>query len=147
MPVVADTGPILAAANRNDEMHDLAAALIGAAGRELLVPEPVVTEVDWLLRERVGPTTARRFLEALVDGAYVRVTLSPSVFAAAVELDRRHADLDIGFVDAAVMAVADSTRSSILTFDFRDFRATKPMRGGAWRFVVAEADVYRWRRR
>jgi hypothetical protein len=117
------------------------------AGRELLVPEPVVTEVDWFLRERVGAAAARNFLEALVEGAYVRVTLSPSLFAAAVEIDRRYADLDIGFVDAAVMAVAESTQSPILTFDFRDFRATKPTRGGSWRFVVAEADVDRWRRR
>ena len=147
MPVVADTGPIVAAASRSDDLHDVAAALIIAAGRDLLVPEPVIAEADWLLRQRVGVAAARGFLRALVDGMYQRVTLSPSLFAAAVEIDQRYGDLDLGLVDASVMAVAEATHSAILTFDFQDFRAASPRRGGAWHLVFDEAELSRWRRR
>lgn len=147
MPVVADTGPIVAAASRSDDLHEVAAALIIAAGRDLLVPETVVTEADWLIRERVGVAAARGFLRALVDGAYQRVMLSPSLFTAAIDIDQRYGDLDLGLVDASVMAVAEATNSAILTFDFQDFRAAPPRSGGAWHLVFDEAELLRWKRR
>lgn len=143
MPVVADTGPILAAINRRDEAHELASELLGAAGRDLLVPEPVIAEVDYLARVRIGRDQARRFLDALVAGAHTRVPLSPSMFADAVAIDRRYADLDLGIVDASVMAVASATASPILTFDFTDFRAAPPLGGDAWELVIDEAEFAR----
>ncbi len=144
--VVADTGPILAAANRRDELHELAAALVTAAGRQLAVPDPVVTEVDRLLRDRVGSVAARRFLDALVSGIHERLRLGPSLFARAVAIDRHYAALDLGLADASVMAVAQATNSPILTFDFSHFRAAPPTQGGAWRLVIEEVDYRRWRK-
>lgn len=55
----------------------------------------------------------------------------------AVEIDPRFADLDLGFADAAVMAVAERRKLPILTFDCEHFRATRPRRG-FWRLVVDE---------
>jgi hypothetical protein len=49
----------------------------------------------------------------------------------------RFADLDLGFVDGAVMALAERMRVPILTFDFGHFRATRPARG-LWHLVVDE---------
>lgn len=145
MPIVADTGPILAAANRNDQFHGLAAQLIDKAGRDLIVPDPVVSEVDWILRSRSGTHTAQSFLQRLVEGTYQRAILSPSVFAAAVELDRRYANLDLGLADVSVMAVAELTRAPILTFDFMHFRATRPTRGRTWDLVIEEVQLQAWR--
>ena len=147
MAVVADSTPLIAAASRTDAFHLLAKRLVAAAGRELIVPEPVVAEVDWMLRDRVDTPTARRFLRALVSGAQQRWTLSPSVFAAACAIDEAYADLDLGIVDASVMAVATATDSPILTFDFAHFRAAAPKRGRAWRLMVDEAEYEKWRGR
>ena len=147
MAVVADSAPLIAAGVRQDNFHRLAVRLVAAAGRDLIVPDPVVVEVDWMLRDRVGPATARLFLDALVDGAWQRAQLSPSLFAAAREIDREHADLDLGFVDASVMAVARATDSAILTFDFTHFRAATPKRGRPWRLMIDEAEYERWRGR
>lgn len=36
------------------------------------------------------------------------------------------------------MALAETERAPILTFDFADFRATRPLRGGFWRLVIDE---------
>lgn len=50
MRVVVDTGPLLAAANRRDQAHDLAVALVIELGRDLVIPSPVMVETDYLLR-------------------------------------------------------------------------------------------------
>jgi len=145
--VVADSTPLIAAANRGDNFHRLALSLVMAAGRDLIIPDPVVVEVDWMIRERGGAEPARRLLNALVAGAYQRATLSPSLFAAACAIDRTHADLDLGFVDASVMAVAAATESAILTFDFTHFRAAPQARGRPWRLMIDEAEYEKWRGR
>lgn len=137
MKVVGDTGPLLAAANRRDQAHTLAVALVTELGRDLLVPSPVLVEVDHLLRSRIGPSAARAFLAAMVSGEHTVVFSSPGLFRAAVAIDRRFADLDLGLADASVMALAEREGLPVLTFDFEDFRATTPSTG-YWRLVVDE---------
>lgn len=137
MKAVADTGPLVAAANLDDAAHGLAAALITEIGQDLLVLEPVVAEVDYLLRARVGRPAARSFLRSLALGEHRLAFISPGVFQRAVEMDAQYADLDLGFTDASVMAYAERHELPVLTFDFRHFRATTSARG-YWRLVVDE---------
>jgi predicted nucleic acid-binding protein len=139
LAVVVDTGPLLAAALKRDEAHELAAALIAFGGRDLLVPDPVVTECEGFLRQRDAHESARRLLASLVGGAWVRMTMTPSLFAEAVAIDAHYRDIGLGLVDASVMAIAAATNSHVLTFDFRDFRAAPPVDGGSWDLVVDEA--------
>jgi predicted nucleic acid-binding protein len=136
--VVADTGPLVAAAHRTDRAHDLAASLVTEIGRDLLVPVTVIVETDQLLRARLGSQAARAFLAAMARGEHSVEFLTPGLFRRAVEIDASYADLDLGFVDASVMALAERQRVPILTFDFEDFRATRPSRG-FWRLVVDES--------
>lgn len=63
--------------------------------------------------------------------------MSGDVLRRAVELDSKYADLNLGFVDSCVMAVAERHDLPILTFDFRDFRATESTTG-PWRLAIDE---------
>jgi predicted nucleic acid-binding protein len=136
--VVADTGPLVAAANSRDEAHTLSTALVTELGRELVVLDTVAVEVDQLLRARVGMPAARAFLGSLDAGEHMVAFLTPALLRRAVALDGRYADLNLGLTDASVMSYAERHRLPVLTFDFRHFRATKPARG-YWRLVVDEA--------
>ena len=102
-----------------------------------MVPEPVVVEVDYLVRRRVSARSARLFLEALGSGAHEVAFLSPKLLRRATEIDAAFADLELGYVDSAVMAVAERYKLPVLTFDFAHFRATRP-RHGYWRLVIDE---------
>lgn len=137
MRVVADTGPLLAAADRADAAHTLAAALVTALGRDLVVPAPVVTEVDQILRARISGVSARAFLGALVAGEHAVEPLTAGLLARAVAIDERFAHLGLGLADATVMALAERDGIPVLTFDFPDFRAAVPA-GGTWQLVVDE---------
>jgi predicted nucleic acid-binding protein/uncharacterized protein YuzE len=118
LKVVADTGPLVAAANRRDEAHHIARC-----------PVPVIVETDHLLRARVGAQAAPLFLAALTAGTHEVAFLSAGLVRRAVEIDAGFGDLDLGFADAAVMAVAVPHGLPILTFDFEHFRSGRPRRG------------------
>lgn len=124
--------------NARDRAHRLAAALVTELGRDLVVPDPVLVEVDQLLRSRVGDGAARAFLAAIAAGEHSVACLSSGLLRRAVEIDATFADLGVGFVDAAVMAVAERHDLPVLTFDFQHFRATRPERG-YWRLVIDES--------
>lgn len=94
MKVVADTGPLVAAANRRDQAHSLAAALVSQLGGDLLVPDPVLVEVDQLLRACVSSHAARLFLNAVAIGEHTVAFLSSGLPRRAVEIDTSFADLD-----------------------------------------------------
>ena len=138
MRVICDTGPLVSAADASARDHWLAAAMVNDLGRALLVPDPVVAEADYLLRRRVGSDSARLFLSALDRGEHRLMFLTPGLFRRATEIDAQYVDLNLGFADAAVMACAERHNLPILTFDFRDFRATAPD-SGSWRLVVDES--------
>lgn len=137
MKVVADTGPLVAATNARDRAHKLAASLASELGRELIVPDVVLVEVDQLLRARVSKIAASAFLTAICAREHEVAFLSQGLLVRAVEIDSRFSDLDLGLVDASVMAYAERHELPILTFDFEDFRAAPP-ESGYWRLVVDE---------
>jgi predicted nucleic acid-binding protein len=136
--VVADTGPLVAAANSRDEAHGLSAALVTELGRDLVVLDTVAVEVDQLLRARIGAEAARAFLASLDAEEHRVAFLTPALLRRAVAIDARYGDLGLGLTDASVMSYAERHRLPILTFDFRHFRATLPSRG-TWRLVVDES--------
>lgn len=107
-------------------------------GRELLVPDLVLVGVDQLLRSHVSRTAAHLFLAAIVRGEHIVQFPSAALLRRAVEIDNSFADLDVGLVDATVMALAELHELPILTFDFEHFRATRPRRG-YWQLVVDES--------
>ena len=138
MRVVADTGPLLSAADRRDPAHGLSDVLVTALGADLLVLDVVAVEADHLLRARMGSTPARELLAALSAGEHTPVFLTPGLIRRATAIDAGFADLNLGLADAAVMAYAERHDLPVLTFDFEHFRATTPERGTHWRLVVDE---------
>lgn len=93
------------------------------------------------LRHWYGAAKAHAFLDVVRAGAHVRMPLTDTLWHRAVEIDRRYADLNLGLVDASVMAVADARGEPVFTFDFRAFRGVPGPQNGAWPLVVAEADL------
>lgn len=142
LSAVADAGPLIAASNARERGNRVAAELVAALGRRLLVPATVAAEVDHILRKRVSLRSARAFLGALAAGEHTLEPVTRRVFLRAAQIDANHADLDLGLVDASVMAVAEHHRLPILTFDFADFRAA-PSPAGPWPLVITEQQLAR----
>lgn len=139
--MIVDSGPLLAALNRRDRYHELASGILRQARSRALVPDAVIVEVDIVARRWLGPPAALGFLEAIRTGVHTRVLLDDALWQRAVAIDAAHAELDLGLVDGAVMAVAEERGLPVFTFDFRGFRAVRGPDKGEWPLVVSEADL------
>jgi hypothetical protein len=109
VPIVLDTGVVYAYYDRSDAWHDRAVDLVGKEAGSLLLPAPVIPEVDHLLRHRLGREAGRVFRSSLAEGDYLVVDLPQDRYARVAEVAGRFDDLDIGFVDAAVVTLAEVT--------------------------------------
>ncbi|MBA2305976.1 MAG: VapC toxin family PIN domain ribonuclease, partial [Acidobacteria bacterium] len=78
---------------------------------------------DWLLGERLGARSRRTFYEGIAAGYYLVADLPRGGYARVLELNRRFEDLDVGFVDASVVTLAETLGlSRIATTDRRHFQ-------------------------
>jgi uncharacterized protein len=120
MALFLDTGIVYAYYDRSDDWHKRAKGLILEEKHGLIVPAPVIPEVDHLLRHRIGEAACRVFYAGLVDGSYAVADLPREGYARVAALNRQYPAL--GFVDAAVVAIAEARNLlRIATSDRRHF--------------------------
>jgi predicted nucleic acid-binding protein len=120
--VLLDSGILYAYYDRSDRWHPAAAALVEAELGGLLLPAPVVPEVDHLLGVRLGREARRLFYQGLVEASYLMVDLPQDRIGRIVEIAGQFADLELGFVDCAVVALAESLEvQRVATTDRRHF--------------------------
>jgi predicted nucleic acid-binding protein len=131
--LVVDAGPLYAAAARRDRDHARCAALLRAhAGAPLVVPALVVTEVAYLIGDRLGGAAEAAFARALRDGELL-VEPPTQDWARITQLCETYADLPLGIVDASVIAAAERLGAdSIATLDHRHFAVVRPVHLGAF---------------
>jgi uncharacterized protein len=133
--IVCDTGPLVAAALSSDDDHHASVELftgLHLAGRALLVPAPVVAEVGYLVAREAGAKVEALFLDSLASGDFQLVDLAMEDCARMAQLVRQYADLPLGTVDAAVIAVAERLRlPEVATLDRRHFSVVRPRHVGA----------------
>lgn len=122
MAVILDTGIVYAYYDRRDAWHDRTVKLLRQEPGQLIVPAPVIPEVDHLLGERLGADAQRTFYRGLVEGFYFIADLPQEGYRRVLDLNRQFSDLKLGFVDAAVVAIAEALElRRLATTDRRDF--------------------------
>jgi predicted nucleic acid-binding protein len=122
VPVLLDTGVLYAYYDRSDTWHRRALLLMGDEAGGLVLPAPVIPEADHLIGRRLGSKAQRVFHRSLADGDYLVVDLPRDGYARIADLNDRFSDLALGFVDAAVVAIAETTgMRRIATTDRRRF--------------------------
>jgi predicted nucleic acid-binding protein len=122
MAALLDTGILYASYDRADGWHDRAVEILKREKGQLIVPAPVIPETDHLLGLRLGDRARVAFYQALVGGHYFVADLARERYARVLELNRQFAGLSLGFVDAAVVAIAEQLGvRRIATADRRDF--------------------------
>lgn len=127
MALILDTGPLYASLDRSDQDHAACRALIEAAQELLVIPAPVLVEVDYWIHQRLNPGALVALLTDIEAGAYVVADLTASDYTRVRELCDRYADADIGFVDAAVLAVVERLNEpKLATLDRRHFSLLRP---------------------
>ena len=127
MALILDAGPLYASLDRNDRRHSACRRLLEEAGEPLVIPTPVLAEVDYLVYARLHAGVFLALLDDIIAGAYVVEDLQPVDYVRIRELCDQYADADIGFVDAAVLPVVERLNEpKLATLDHRHFRLLRP---------------------
>jgi hypothetical protein len=125
--LILDTGPLLSSIDRSDADHLACRDLIEGAIEPLVIPSPVLVEVDYFVHVRLYPAVMVQLLDDVVKGAYIVEDLTPEDYVRVRELCERYADSDIGFVDAAVLAIVERLNEpKLATLDHRHFSVMRP---------------------
>ena len=134
--LIVDAGPLYAAAAIGDRNHDRSVALLSAAERPLLVPALVVTEVSYLLADRIGPHAELAFARSVADGELVVEPVLDSEWERIADLTKQYLDLPLGIVDASVVTLAERHHVDVIaTLDKKHFSVVRPMHTGAFTLV------------
>lgn len=120
--LLLDTGIVYAYYDRSDQWHARARRVIEEQPHGLVLPAPTIPEIDHLLGVRLGRKSRHTFYAGIVEGHYLVAELPRERYARVSELNRQFDTLDLGFVDAAVVAIGESLGlSRIATTDRRHF--------------------------
>ena len=124
--LIVDTSVLIAAANTREANHHACAELL-RADEALVVPAPVVTETCIMLDRRLGAPYEARFLATVAAGGFDVEALGTADYQRAADLVATYDELGLGFVDAAVVAIAERLGATrIATLNHRDFRVVRP---------------------
>ena len=134
MPLLVDTGPLYALADRDDAWHESVRAFFSDQGQTLLVPITVLPEVTYLLRRRLGLEAERAFADSLAAAELAIEPLTDPDLTRTAGLLRQYPQ--IGFVDATIAAMAERLRlSAIVTTDRRHFSVIRPAHTAAFELL------------
>lgn len=139
MAIIADSGAVYGLYDRRDAFHNGLRAAIEAARDPIILPAPILGEIDYLLRVRLGNAALLRFLEDIQEGAFVVETVTLADLRRCAVLIAKYRDLDLGLSDASVVTVAERLGANrILTVDQRDFRAIRSVQGKPFRLLPTD---------
>lgn len=128
--VLADAGPLYAAADEGDEFHAQAMEQLGRLvhdRQEIVVSYPTLLETYSLVFFRMGTNAASKWLTQIAETSLVSPT--PEDYRQAFATVRRLADQRITLFDATVAALATRMGIDVWTYD-HDFDV---MRVPVWR--------------
>lgn len=130
--MLVDAGPLIAAADTDDRHHDRCVELLRSEPRPLIVPMLAVTEVAYFLSARIGAAAEHAFAASFRAGEMAAEPLEPADWERIDGLLTEYEDLDVGIVDASVLAACERLgETRLATLDRRHFSVMRPQHCGA----------------
>ncbi|HEY2201395.1 MAG TPA: PIN domain-containing protein [Solirubrobacteraceae bacterium] len=124
---MCDTAVLVATFDRDDDAHEACAKLLVDTRQRRVVPSPVLVEVDHLLGRYAATESFATVLAQVKNGALVIEDLIAEDYERIDELLQTYADLQVGFVDCAVLAgVERLAEPKLATLDQRHFAVMRP---------------------
>jgi hypothetical protein len=126
MTALIDTGFLYATLDEGDKYHQQAKNTLSSLSDDLLLPTVVLVELSYLLQARLGHTAMRLFIQRLEHSPFQFEIIEKADVPRIYELLDQYSSLNLDFVDAAVVTLAERLNiRRILTVD-GDFRIIRP---------------------
>jgi uncharacterized protein len=127
LALILDTGPLLAAMDRSDRDHVACAQLLERTDEELVIPAPILPELDYWFHKGMGPDALTGLLSEIAAGVFRVEEVKPADYGRISDLLEQYIDLRVGFVDAAVLTIVERLgEPKLATLDRRHFSIMRP---------------------
>jgi hypothetical protein len=124
---VIDAGILYALVDNADSIHDRAVAAVQGETEAIIVPQAILPEICYLIASRLGAAQEAAFIRYLADSDWRLEALNAQDISRVIALMSEHGTAGIGFVHAAVAAVAERMGATrIYTLNRRYFEAIRP---------------------
>ena len=111
----------------DDADHERCVPLLQPRPERRIVPAPVLVELDHMLSRELGADAFPALLDTIKAGELDVEDMTADDYERATELMRTYADLEVGFVDCAVLAVTERLgEPKLATLDHRHFGTMRP---------------------
>lgn len=138
--IVVDTSGLLALIDPIQHDHERVVAAVERERGPFLLSTFILAELDYLLSTRVSIDAELAFLRRVGAGDYAVESFDDDEFTAAAALIERYRGQGIGLADASIVVLAARAETNrILTLDERHFRVIRPIRGGSFTILPADA--------
>lgn len=132
MALVVDTGVLFAAIHSRDANHERCARFLSSHREELVVPDPVLVELDYWIRHRSTVEALVKFAEDVASGGFTLYPIGPELLLRSSRLQAKYEDLGLGLVDASVFATCEElNENKVATLDRRHFSVLRTEDGHA----------------
>jgi len=138
--ILLDASGLFAAVNEVQPQHEAVRAALESDSGPFVLSPFVLAELDYLVATRVGEGAELTFLDEVARGAYDLVPFDHDDVAEAREIVARYRELGVGLADASIVVLAARFGTKrVLTLDERHFRALRPLDGGHFELLPADA--------
>ncbi len=125
--VLVDTGILFAMADLDDAWHEPVKAFLQNITDVLVVPITVLSEICYLLNTHLGKESERKLIASITQNELRVEGLTTEDFRRSLQLLETYSDVNIGFVDASMVAIAERLKiNRILTTDRKHFSIIRP---------------------
>jgi predicted nucleic acid-binding protein len=125
--ILVDTGILYAMADIDDAWHESVKTFLQNMTDALLVPLTVLPEICYLLNTHLGQESERKLIASIIQGELKIEGMTHDDFRRSFQLLETYSDMNIGFVDASVVAIAERLKiHRILSTDRKHFSIIRP---------------------
>ncbi len=125
--LIVDTGPLVAAADRDDRHHVQYRDLLNTDPGPFITTSMVIAEAAYLLDRRLGPSAEVALYDSVLDGGLRIESLTADDWRRVRELVDQYRDLPLGGTDASLVAIAERlTAARVATIDRTHFSVVRP---------------------
>lgn len=127
MEIILDTSAIIGVMDRDFEKHLKLKDLVTDDRNLLIIPSPIISEISYILNKRFGVEIELLFLKEILKNAFQLEVIRFTDIIRIVEILEKYKDLNIGYVDASIVAISERLKiNKILTLDRRHFEILTP---------------------
>jgi len=127
MQVILDTSIIYSLMDKDDSNHLIIKSFFQENNDFLyILPSTTIIEICYLVRTRLSPHLEIKFLEE-INQNFNLAPIKDEDILRIIEILKKYNTLDIGYVDASIVAIAERLKlNKILTLDRKHFGALVP---------------------